>query len=128
MTDAEIIKALECCVFKKCGKCQMPEENTEASEYDCEDLLILKLRALINRQRAEIDQFANIGKMYSEIKTEAIREFAEKLKKAFASLERRPEIHRKTIEVERFTNIVNWVLHEVTTKEIDKVVKEMVGE
>lgn len=38
---------------------------------------------LINRQKAGIDRFADIGKMYSESRAEAIKEFAERLKDAF---------------------------------------------
>jgi hypothetical protein len=51
---------------------------------------------LINRQQAEIErmqirlrkerhQFADLGKMYSEIRAEAIKEFAEKLADVFYS-------------------------------------------
>ena len=71
MTDSELIKALE--------------NKVQGSDYACfEDYEILDL---INRQKAEIerlqkvnDSFTDIGKLYSEIKVEAIKDFAERLK------------------------------------------------
>ncbi len=79
MTDNKIIKALECCLVGKCGKCQMLKKSIAAPECECKDILLSKLSDLINRQKAEIDQFADIGKMYSEVRAEAIRDFAEEL-------------------------------------------------
>ena len=78
MTDAEIIKALE--------------QEIDLAEYVdsdyCTNTAVSLIKAaldLINRQKAEIErlqkennQFADIGKMYSEIKSEAIKEFAER--------------------------------------------------
>ena len=82
-TDEEIIKALECCTNKDrkyCTNC--PLKN----EFVCVNQLASEALDLINRQKAEIerlqkkqDLFANIGKMYSEIKAEAVKEFAERL-------------------------------------------------
>ncbi len=79
MTDNEIIQDLEC--YIKENEFEYFHSNT-MNEYP----LIRKALDLINRQKAEIerlqkenDQFADIGKMYSEIKTEAVKEFAERL-------------------------------------------------
>ena len=76
MTDAEIIKELEYQIEYGCG------------QYRDIDLPTLKEAVnLINRQQAEIERlkkenhrFADIGKMYSEIKSETCKEFAERLK------------------------------------------------
>lgn len=74
MTDNDAIKALECCIKSECSKCPLKRsfcsENV-AMEYALD---------LIKRQKAEIEQFADIGKLYSEIKAEVIKEFAERLK------------------------------------------------
>lgn len=78
--------------------------------------IIKQQQETINRQQAEIErlqkennQFADIGKMYSEIKSEAIKEFAARLKKA------------KQYSLERHENIVHVAV-------IDWIVKEMVGD
>lgn len=85
MTDKEIIKALECIASKKDVLCK----NCTYNKYhlmECHRTASKDAIDLINRQQAEIErlqtennQFADIGKMYSEIKTEAIKEFAERL-------------------------------------------------
>lgn len=85
--DKDIIKALELCFAEKgtkqtCGKCPYHKFGELCKVKRGRDTL-----DLINRQQAEIErlqnenkQFADIGKMYSEIKSEAIKEFAERLK------------------------------------------------
>ena len=77
LTDNEIKKALECCGKQfDCVFC----ECVENCPQDTNKLNGLALD-LINRQeeemeglRATIDSFADIGKLYSEIKAEAYRE------------------------------------------------------
>ena len=66
---------------------------------------IKELKAEIERLQKENNQFADIGKMYSEIKSEAIKEFAEKVKKYF--------------NPDSSYDFRKW---------IDNLVKEMVGE
>lgn len=87
MNDNDIIKALECCLDNdildtNCKECPLKKQNPE-----CMDIMMKAILDLINRQKAEIErlkkennQFADIGKMYSEIKSEAIKEFAVRLK------------------------------------------------
>ena len=83
MTDNEIIKALKCCIGgSNCGECPllgslycMTEVNRNALD------LINRQQAEIKRLKKEQQQFADIGKMYSEVRAEAIKEFAERLKK-----------------------------------------------
>ena len=97
MTDEQIIKALECCVktefISDCAKCKM-------FAFDCKDILIENALDLINRQKAEIEELKteiermetqntlllkkkckDINTARKKIKSEAIKEFAERLKK-----------------------------------------------
>jgi len=106
MTDAEIMKALECCSrdsIKHCGVCSYDEKETDTY---CVNYLIKDAFNLINRQKAEIEKYENIkttihefwdillkiklakrkesptleelADALEEIKTEAIKEFAER--------------------------------------------------
>ena len=71
LTDAEIKKALEDKIEFK---------NFDENEYAVIDIEKLKNALdLINRLQATIDSFTDIGKLYSEIKAEAYKEFADKL-------------------------------------------------
>lgn len=88
MTDNEIIKALECCNGwdGRCLNCPLNREGT-----NCKEKLNSYAFDLINRQKAEIERLkeynetlltANVD-LWSEIldiKSEAIKEVAEKLK------------------------------------------------
>lgn len=74
---------------------------------------------LINRQKSEIERlkeennrFADIGKMYSEIRAEAIKDFAERLLSCYKDFD-------ETNEIIYFENL---------TKAIQDTLKEMVGE
>ena len=79
MTDNEIIKASACCSSKgkmDCKNC--PLKNS----VSCVTEMIDNALDLINRQKAEIERlqkennrFADIGKMYGEIKAEAVKDF-----------------------------------------------------
>lgn len=68
MTDEQIIKALGCCGMRDCGKCPYVGFKEE-----CSNLSILALD-LIDRLRAKNEREIN------QIKSEAIKEFAERLK------------------------------------------------
>ena len=79
MTDNEVIKALECCINDDCDNCPDTFGN-------CEHNAMRNALNLINRQQEEIeklqkvnDSFTDIGKLYSEIKVEAVKEFADRL-------------------------------------------------
>jgi hypothetical protein len=73
------------------------------------------------RLRKERHQFADLGKMYSEIRAEAIKEFAERL-----------HCHCQSIINDEWNNKVcpvSWAsAYEEIEEVIDNLVKEMVGE
>ena len=90
MTDKEIIKALECC-YRKGGT---PCRDCPFNEFeDCNDVLMADyVFNLINRQQEEIErlkeqpytfQIEVSKKIESEIKSKAVKEFAERLKKVW---------------------------------------------
>ena len=62
------------------------EEYFEVVEDDIEPL-INRQKAEIERLNKEVETFADIGKMYSEIKAEAYREFAVRLLSLIGSVE-----------------------------------------
>ena len=107
MTDAEIIKALECCTTKgaKCSDCPAFKK---VDRSDCKKYFRGAID-LINRQKAEIERLKNENDILSknadtafqdglneaqdlyaeqvkaEIKSEAIKEFAEHLKEKWSN-------------------------------------------
>lgn len=89
MTDAEIIKALECCTNKgaKCSDCPAFKK---VDRSDCKKYFRGAID-LINRQQVEIEELkienkslrsaANSYKMHFDVaRNEAVKEFAERLK------------------------------------------------
>ena len=119
MTDKEIIQALQMChlqgVTSECKGCfyrECPDGCIENMQKDALDLIKqqqAEIEKLQIRLRKERHQFADLSKMYSEIRAEAIKEFAERLKE-----------HLKG----------NGGLYCVTTMnaKFDNLVKEMVGD
>ena len=72
MTDEQIIKALECCIGNiQCGKCSI------FGTINCMNNLMQDALDLINRQKAEIERLLQ---KLQQAKSEAIKEFAERLK------------------------------------------------
>ena len=84
MTDNDIIKALECCTTNgaSCKDCpafvKVDRSNCKKHFRGALDL-ITHQKAEIERLQEVNDSFTEIGKLYSEIKAEAIKEFAERL-------------------------------------------------
>lgn len=89
MTDNEIIKALECCKTLNCVKCGRIEDFKNASA--CLEKMIAEALDLINRQKADIERLnirnktliditKNYDWKFARAKSEAIKEFAERLK------------------------------------------------
>lgn len=115
MTSDEILKTLECC-FRLHPIC--PTFCPMLKTPNCGRELRKKAFYLINNLKAEnerleeekeqlkadIEMFTDIGKMYSELKADAIKEFAERLKKELS------------------------FGHYIQPDQIDNLVKEMVGD
>ncbi len=104
---------------------------------------------LINRQKAEIEKLKKKNTILSknadtafqdgldenrdlfkkevepEIRNEAIKEFAERLKSKLNDLELRTKTQRKTVAIKFCDDNANWVMHECIPEEIDNLVKEM---
>ena len=80
-TDEEVIRALKSCREKDCGDCPMCEYPRSICEWNTLDFAL----DLINRQREEI---AVIKETTAEIRYEAIKEFAERLKTYYRHLGR----------------------------------------
>lgn len=130
MTDNEIIKALECCLGDNppCFACKYDGDTTTVDE--CMGALMKDAFDLINRQKAEIErlqkeneQFAYIGKLYSEIKAEAVKEFAELLNKEAENVCIDPEGDFVETDDKIYDTVANWC--RATS---DKLLKETVGE
>lgn len=142
MTDNEIIKALKCCIDvcdgKSCHLCSLYDDA------HCQDVLLIKSIDLIKRQQAEIEElgyklgallcYVTNGKLSkstyplatmktavddaitddcNDAKSEAVKEFVERLKK-------KARVPKELLGVSE-----NKKIHE---KDIDEVLKEMVGE
>lgn len=60
-----------------------------------------------------------------KIKSEAIKEFAERLKERLNTLEYTRETDRKTVPTDYFVHMMNDILHETVPCVIDSVLKEM---
>ena len=89
MTDNEIIKALECCVNADCENC--PSKTICDSDTE---RFVVKVFDLINRQKAEIEEYRNtVERVLKEVqeakalwvkdiekaRADAVKEFAERL-------------------------------------------------
>lgn len=64
----------------------------------------------------------------ANIETQAVEQFAERLKEKFNDTEYRAKTKRKTISVEELKAQMNWILHEVVVKNIDETLKEFINE
>lgn len=123
-TDEQIIKALECCSTdvreNTCPKCAF------YNKHRCSTLMGKAVSDLINHQKAEIERLGNqntlllkkkckdINTARKIIKSEAIKEFAERLKRTSIGLEIGDDKKLK--------------MTAVSTVAIDNLVKEMTEE
>ena len=105
MTDEQIEKALECCTRKSCGECNYVATPFCFNEVKRDALALLKqLREEIETLRAKTDDFpfcalsgceavsdtcykAGPHSIFNKIRTEAIREFADRLETETYSME-----------------------------------------
>ena len=138
MTDKDIIKALECCIEMQCTKCPMNYDDCEERDFDS---LVKRAIQVFNRQKAEIEHRKKHKKVFdslyddllkdnkrlkennkaimqtiADVRTEAIKEFAERLKEQRHTL--LPPIGYPIDEND-------WIVHR---EDIDDVEKEMLGE
>lgn len=122
MTDNEIKKGLECCgsPYNRCLECPLCEmERVKCfTELTANALdLINRLEAENVRVRAKVNHFQYLHDVFTtiptnRIKTEAVKEFAERLKSnAYTEC-----------------SITRYKYQVVQIEEIDNLVKEMVGE
>jgi hypothetical protein len=139
MTDKDIIKALECCVSEQytCEQCAFQEikhydydkgfeimpNGKQYDDWSCERWLNNAVLDLINRQQAEIYELQHkIMSCNSEIERfEAERQMAEGYADAL-------EERAKAEAVKEFAERLKRETIYATNKEIDNLVKEMVGE
>ncbi len=127
MTDNEIIKALECCTDESYENCNECPYSIDAER--CERMKLLEdILDLINHQKAEIerlkkeiqitkDAYTMLQTKNEIIKSEAIKEFADRLKNKIKT-ECNP-YGKPTFDYDTSIAIMRY---------IDNLVKEMIGE
>lgn len=144
MTDKQIFEnEIKCIIRRNEGVCNGGSDCVKCDLLmDSEEIVKCYNRAinnidLINRQKAEIERMENqntlllkkkckdINTARKIIKSEAIKDFAKRLKSKLNDLEFRTKTHRKTVPTKFCDNNANWVMHECVSEEIDKLVKEM---
>lgn len=126
-TDEEIIRNYEWCIgctSDRCKECTMDEEGF--CEEELQDLVL----DLINRQKVEIERlqkevnlvsalFQDLQERTDEIKAEAYKEFAEKIKKSI----------KENVDEAWHRDDGNGIYDaEYVLDDIDNLLKEMVGE
>lgn len=79
-------------------------------------------------EKAAKEMFVDVTRHLSSVKSEAIKEFAERLKENLHDLDFCPNTARKTIPTRELKAICDWILHEIIPNEVDNLVEEMVGE
>ena len=142
MTDNEIIKALECCgEGGVCTNCPL----FECKSGKCISELNIKALDLVKRQQAEIERLSNpqgvtflangieihakdsdeYYKFKRLVKSEAITEFAERLKTTFKQMEYTANTKRKTATVDELICQANWIIREASIDVIDELLSEM---
>ena len=117
MTDNEIIKALECCIYHhgKCTSCPLYAEVTTVCKEKKDNYVL----DLINRQKAKIERLQkNIDGLnifttnhMTVIRLQAIKEFAEKLKE-YSFLDNLSLDGKETVYVDDIDNLVKEMTEE----------------
>lgn len=107
MTDEQIIKALECCSssnVEHCRKCPLISQKDEL--FSCLYQKQILSLDLINRQKAKNEREIN------QIKSEAIKEFAERLKGYAIGENGSKEKAYFFVEVQDIDNLVKEMMEE----------------
>lgn len=132
MTDNEIIKALECLRGNAfdCGECPY----CSCYPAPCEQQVAKDVLSLINRQKEEIERLKNRDlqvevseKLEREIKAEAVKEFADRLKEQDGYNNHVFDDCASILVPKEYLKGRDEKIKEVWTT-IDNLVKEMVGE
>ena len=132
MTDNEIIKALECLRGNAfdCGECPY----CSCYPAPCEQQVAKDALSLINRQKEEIERLKNRDlqvevseKLEREIKAEAVKEFADRLKEQDGYNNHVFDDCASILVPKEYLKGRDEKIKEVWTT-IDNLVKEMVGE
>ena len=126
MSDNDITKALECCGkgdFRNCQECKYLYIEVEETE-NCNDVLARDALDLITRQQAEIErlkcemgkllpkdcaytvQMEVSNKLETQIRAEAVREFAERLKEKSFETIRNYGLTKDVVEVSTINNLL----------------------
>ena len=117
--------------------CTLDLINRQKEKIKEFDEKIVIQQGMIDYQKAEIERLKNqntlllkkkckdINTARKIIKSEAIKDFAKRLKSKLNDLEFRTKTHRKTVPTKFCDDNANWVMHECVPEEIDKLVKEM---
>lgn len=131
-TDEQIIKALE----HNASKCKFYEDGRDGGLFESTLDFIKRLKAENERLKERISyleesidcsrkEYNSLLQKLQQAQSEAIKEFAERLKSKVNDLEFRTKTHRKTVSVKFCDDNANWVLHECVPSDIDNLVKEM---
>lgn len=125
LTNEDIMSSLKViATTRNCNECKI--RNCKWGTCNCEQITANAALELINRQKAEIKRlqkevnlvtilYQDVQERTEEVKVEAYKEFAERLKEKYGI----------------FTPLgVNWIeeVKVVRVSDIDKILKEMVGE
>ena len=92
-------------------------------EYTAQKSKIENLQNVISNQQIEIS-----AKIEKQIKSEAYKEFTEKLKEEFLILQYNAKTDRKNVKIEELKEQMDWLLHTVAIETVENLLKEMVGE
>ncbi len=140
LTDEEIIRAQECCYLyphkftNECRECEIANIVKDMEDKTCQEFLAEQTLDLINRQKAEIDKLNNLidktneqrGRVINaitrinEVKFEAYKEFAERLKDI--------DMYQFIEEYYENAELCYEVRDDLFKEHIDNIIKEMVGE
>lgn len=115
MTDAEIIRALECCEkgFANCDGCPYDDDNNYCVTKDGKSLIIQDALYLIKRQKAEIERLKKFCDIYSTEGERAVKQFVAWFKKRAMATRKDNDGNCR---------------YDVDDKFIDKLLEEVVGE
>lgn len=131
MTDNEIIKAFEVCYIDRygdCSDCPFCNEDMECTSV-ADNNLLNEVFELINRQKAENERLqTRVGELIRQynndigkVKSEVIKEFAERLKGYAKELKIGDNIYLQVVGAGRIDNLVKEMTENITKVEHDSL-------